>query len=168
MAMSLYLTVTETLAPLGSDPGRCPTATNAMAIGMLGGSGVMNVATGPGPKVVSIPVIFGGSDCPTAEFQFSYGNFTLSTPNGHQMHVNYYGGFNPTSQTTLAIDSGRSGFAITGGTGFLAGASGTGTLAGNENILSQPPAFLGLGSIQANGTITFSNPGFAQRFMNGQ
>jgi hypothetical protein len=66
------------------------------------------------------------------------------------------------------LDPARSGFVISDGTGVLAGASGNGTMAGNENILRPAPYFVGFGNIQANGTITFSNPGFAQRFINGQ
>lgn len=165
MPMSLSLTITETLAPIDSDPERCPVASNAMAIGMLTGSGFMKVATGPGPKVVSIPVMFAGSDCPTEAFQFSSGKFTLSTPSGHQLFADYYGGFYRTGLATLVLDAGKSAFVINSGTGFFAGASGTGTLSGNENILAPLPALVGFGNIQANGTVTFKNPGFANRFM---
>lgn len=165
MAMTLDLTITETLAPTDSDPGRCPATSNAMAIGMLTGSGFMKVTIGPGPQIVTIPVIFAGSDCPTTTFQFSGGKFTLSTPSGHQLFADYYGGFYPTSPTTLVLDAGKSAFVINSGTGYFAGASGTGTLSGNENVLSAPPAFVGFGSIQANGTISFKNPGFANRFV---
>lgn len=165
MAMSLSLTITETLAPTDSDPERCPANSGAMAIGMLTGSGFMKVTIGPGPKIVSIPVMFTGSDCPTPTFQFSSGKFTLSTPSGHQLFADYYGGFYPTSPTTLVLDAGKSAFVINSGTGFFAGASGTGTLSGNENILVPPPALVGFGNIQANGTIDFKNPGFANRFM---
>jgi len=168
MAMSLNLTITETLAPTGSDPGRCPEISGAMAIGMMTGSGAISIATGPGPRIVSIPVMFTGSDCPTPDFQFSNGKFILSTPSGHQLFADYYGGFYPVGPTVLALDPGRSAFVITSGTGFFAGASGTGALAGNENIHSPPPSFLGSGNMQANGTIIFSNPGFAQRFIRGQ
>jgi hypothetical protein len=165
MAMSLSLTITETLAPTGSDPERCPANSGVMGIGMLTGSGFMKVTTGPGPQIVSIPVMFTGSDCPTGEFQFSNGKFTLSTPSGHQLFADYYGGFYPTSPTALVLDAGKSAFVINSGTGFFAGASGTGTLSGTEKVLSPPPALVGFGNIQANGTISFKNPGFANRFM---
>jgi hypothetical protein len=165
MPMSLSLTITETLAPTVSDPERCSATPDAIAIGMLTGSGYMKVATGPGPKVVSIPVMFAGSDCPNKDFQFSNGKFTLSTPSGHQLFADYYGGFYPTGPASLVLDAGKSAFVINSGTGFFAGASGTGTLSGNENILAPLPALVGFGNIQANGTITFKNPGFANRFM---
>jgi hypothetical protein len=169
MAMSLSLTIIETLAPTGSDPERCPADSGVMGIGMLTGSGFMKVTTGPGPKIVSIPVMFTGSDCPTGEFQFSNGKFTLSTPSGHQLFADYYGGFyfpDPiASPTALVLDAGKSAFVINSGTGFFAGASGTGTLSGNENVLNPPPALVGFGNIHANGTISFKNPGFANRFM---
>lgn len=167
MAMTLDLTITETLALPDSDPGRCPVTSNAMAIGMLTGSGFMKVTIGPGPQIVSIPVMFAGSDCPTTTFQFSSGKFTLSTPSGYQLFADYYGGFYPTGPTTLVLDAGKSAFVINSGTGFFAGASGTGTLSGNENVLSPPPALVGFGNILANGTISFKNPGFANRFIKG-
>jgi hypothetical protein len=165
MAMSLDLTITETMAPTDNDPERCPATSNAMAIGMLTGSGFMTVTIGPGPKIVSIPVMFAGSDCPTGAFQFSSGKFTLSTPSGHQLFADYYGGFYATSPTALVLDVSKSAFVINSGTGFFAGASGTGTLHGNENVLNPPPALVGFGNIQAKGTIAFKNPGFANRFM---
>lgn len=165
MPMTLDLTITETLVPTDSDPGRCPANSNAMAIGMLTGSGFMKVTIGPGPQIVNIPVMFAGSDCPTTTFQFSSGKFTLSTPSGYQLFADYYGGFYPTGPTTLVLDAGKSAFVITSGTGFFEGASGTGTLSGNENVLNPPPALVGFGRIQTNGTISFKNPGFANRFM---
>jgi hypothetical protein len=172
MPMSLSLTIVETLATTDSDPERCPAATTkAMAIGMLTGSGYMKVTTGPGPKIVSIPVMFTGSDCPTEAFHFSNGKFTLATPSGHQLFADYYGGFvfaDPIARpAALTLDAGQSAFVINSGTGYFAGASGTGTLSGNENILAPLPALVGFGNIQANGTITFKTPGFANRFIKG-
>jgi hypothetical protein len=170
MLMSIYLTVTETLVPTDSDPGRCPPESYAMAIGMVTGSGTMHIATGPGPKIITIPVMFAGSDCPTPAFQFSSGRFTLSTPSGHHLFADYYGGFytNPDNPAALLLDPNRSVFVIAGGTGILEGASGKGALVGNEDILRQSPSFVGFGNMQAHGAISFSNPGFAQRFINGK
>ncbi|MFS0754488.1 hypothetical protein ABC383_07290 [Noviherbaspirillum sp. 1P10PC] len=168
MPMQLYLTITETIAPTHSDPDRCPADSGAMGIGMVAGSGIMNVATGPGPKIVTLPVIFASSDCPNPAFQFSYGAFMLTTPTGHQLYANYYGGFYSTNETTLMLDPGRSVFVLSGGTGYFAGASGRGTLGGYESILRTQPSFLGFGNMEAKGTITFKNPGFAQRFMNNR
>ena len=159
LPLQVNLNTVETLAPLTSSPERCALGTDAFSIGMTGGSGTVTITTGLSPKLVTIPVVLGASDCPTQKFSFSDGKFVLYAANGSILVATYFGAFGP----TFAIVPSDSKFAIGGGTGFFSGASGSGTLGGGITIVSQAP-FLGTGTLSGTGTISFSSSAFEKHF----